>query len=73
MGITDKALAIIKTDSNLRAKLMLVEGRSEYTIKRWIEHPDQYDDLTKPKYVFVIQKHTGLKEKQIVEKQKAHA
>lgn len=57
--LTATALEKIKTDSNLRAKLMLVEGKSEYTIKRWIEDSEN-DELTKPKYTAVIAAHTGL-------------
>lgn len=64
--LTDKALNEIRTDSNLRAKLMLVEGKSEYTIKRWIDPEEQNDSLTKPKYTSVIAAHTGLTEDQIL-------
>lgn len=57
--LTKEALQKITTDSNLRAKLMLVEGKSEYTIKRWIQDPEN-DDLTKPKYTAVISEHTKM-------------
>ena len=72
MALTEKALDRIKTDSNLRAKLMLVEGKSEYTIKRWIENPEQYDDLTKPKYTAEIKAHTGWSDEEIMEKETTH-
>jgi len=65
MALTKQALGAIRADSNLRAKLMLVEGKSEYTIKRWIEGDD--DNLTKPKYTSVIAMHTGMKLNQILE------
>lgn len=57
--LTEKALNEIRTDSNLRAKLMLVEGKSEYTIKRWIEE-ESNDTLTKPSYTAVIADHTKM-------------
>lgn len=60
------ALKKIKSDSNLRAKLMLVDSKSEYTIKRWIENPED-DNLTMPKYTSVISNHTGMKLNDIVE------
>lgn len=70
MGISEKALKAIKSDSDLRAKMMLVpgkngRGKSEYTIKRWIE--ENAEQLTMPKYVQVISEHTGLTEDQILE------
>ncbi len=77
MGIQKIALDKIKSDSDLRAKMMLVpfkasgKGASEYTIKRWIEAND--DNLTKPKYTAVIMEHTGLTIDQILETEKAEA
>ena len=65
MGLTNEAIIAIKTDSDLRAKLMLVEGKSEYTIKRWIT--ENNSDLTKPIYTSVIAAHTGLTEEQILQ------
>lgn len=65
--LSQKALLKIKNDSNLRAKIMLVEGKSEYTIKRWIENPEKYDFLTMPKYTSVISEHTGLSLEEIIE------
>lgn len=69
MGLTKNALHKIGTDSNLRAKLMLVEGKSEYTIKRWLD--DNNDNLTKPKYISVIKDHTGMQEVEILETEPA--
>jgi len=71
MSLSTQALEIIKHDSNLRAKLMLVEGKSEYTIKRWIESND--DELTKPKYTSIISDHTGLELAEILDQQTATA
>lgn len=71
MPLSEQALQAIKTDSDLRAKLMLVpckkngKGASEYTIKRWLD--DNSDNLTKPKYTVVIAQHTGLALKEILE------
>lgn len=71
MALSEKALEAIKSDSDLRAKLMLVpdrlngKGRSEYTIKRWIMDND--DQLTKAKYLAVIKEHTGFTEEEILE------
>lgn len=65
MPLTQRALDSIKRDSDLRAKLMLVDGKSEYTIKRWIT--DNEDYLTMPKYSSVIADHTGMKESEILE------
>ena len=70
MPLSEQALQAIKTDSDLRAKLMLVpckkngKGASEYTIKRWLD--DNSDNLTKPKYTVVITQHTGLALEQIL-------
>lgn len=64
MPITTEALEAIKRNSDLRAKLMLVEGKSEYTIKRWII--ENNDNLTMAKYVGVISEHTGLTNDEIV-------
>lgn len=64
MPITTEALEAIKRNSDLRAKLMLVEGKSEYTIKRWII--ENNDNLTMAKYVDVISEHTGLANDEIV-------
>lgn len=64
MPITTEALEAIKRNSDLRAKLMLVEGKSEYTIKRWII--ENNDNLTMAKYVGVISEHTGLSNDEIV-------
>ena len=69
MSLTPEALNAIKHDSDLRAKLMLVNGKSEYTIKRWIIDND--DELTKPKYTNVISEHTNLTLDQILETQNA--
>ena len=71
MALTEKALLEIKHDSNLRAKIMLVEGKSEYTIKRWVTNNN--DELTKPKYTDIISSHTGLKLNDIVQLQTAQA
>lgn len=68
MAISEKAISQLRNDSNLRAKLMLVEGKSEYTIKRWLE--DKSDYLTMPKYSSVIIEHTGLSYKEVVEAEK---
>lgn len=67
MALTPKAIKAIKHDSNLRAKIMLVDGKSEYTIKRWIT--DSNDELTKPKYTDIISLHTGLKLEDIIQTQ----
>jgi len=64
MPISKTAIEAIKRDSDLRAKLMLVDSKSEYTIKRWIEEND--DKLTMPKYTGVIAAHTGLTEEEIL-------
>lgn len=70
MGLTPQALEIIKRDSDLRAKLMLVpsrkngKGKSEFTIKRWMD--ENSDILTMPKYVSVIEEHTGLSQEEII-------
>lgn len=65
MSISKKAIAAIRRSSNLRAKLMLVDGKSEYTIKRWIE--DGNDKLTMPKYTAVIAAHTKMKLEDIIQ------
>lgn len=67
MPLTDKVLETIRRDSDLRAKLMLVDSKSEYTIKRWIENNEDY--LTMPKYTSVIKAHTGLTEGEIFEQE----
>lgn len=70
MGLTPQALEEIKRDSDLRAKLMLVpdrkngKGKSEFTIKRWVDLNS--DILTMPKYVEVIEAHTGLTQDEII-------
>ncbi|MBP7398202.1 MAG: hypothetical protein KA954_01355 [Chitinophagales bacterium] len=64
MPLTNKALEAIRTDSDLRAKLMLVDSKSEYTIKRWLE--ENSDNFTMPKYVIVISSHTGLSDSEIL-------
>lgn len=71
MALTELALTKIRHDSDLRAKIMLVDSKSEYTVKRWIEGND--DELTKPKYTTVIAEHTGLELDQILEPQTATA
>lgn len=68
MALSIKALEEIRTDSNLRAKLMLVDGKSEYTVKRWIEDTEN-DELTKPKYTNVIAAHTGMTLQEILTEQ----
>lgn len=68
MALTKKALESIRTDSDLRAKLMLVDSKSEYTIKRWILEND--DTLTMPKYTNVITQHTGMETSEILELEK---
>ena len=68
MALSEKALKSIRTDSNLRAKLMLVNSKSEYTIKRWIT--GNSDNLTMPKYINVIAQHTGMNESEILEHRK---
>ena len=65
MPISNKALEAIRTDSGLRAKLMLVDGKSEYTIKRWLQ--ENNDNLTMPKYTIVIADHTGMDESEILD------
>jgi ribosomal protein L33 len=65
MSLTKKALKAIRNDSDLRAKLMLGSGKSEYTIKRWMK--DNSDNLTMSKYTKIISQHTGLKESDILE------
>jgi len=70
MTLTERAIEAIKTDSNLRAKLMLVPpGKSEFTINRWVEVNDE--KLTMPKYTSVIKEHTGLTEEEILETENA--
>ena len=71
MSLTPIAIEKIKHDSDLRAKIMLVESKSEYTVKRWITEND--DELTKPKYTNVIKEHTGLELDQIIETQNVNA
>ena len=68
MALSEMALKAIRTDSNLRAKLMLVNSKSEYTIKRWITANS--DSLTMPKYISVIAQHTGMNESEILEHRK---
>ncbi|HUZ58815.1 MAG TPA: hypothetical protein VMU83_08535 [Hanamia sp.] len=65
MSLTKIALKAIRNDSDLRAKLMLGSGKSEYTIKRWMK--DNSDNLTMSKYTKIISQHTGLKESDILE------
>lgn len=65
MPLTKKAINAIRNDSDLRAKLMLGSGKSEYTIKRWIK--DNSDNLTMAKYTNIIAQHTGMKESDILE------
>lgn len=65
MSLSQIALEAIQHDSDLRAKLMLVDSKSEYTIKRWITEND--DELTKPKYTNVISDHTGMALNEILE------
>ena len=71
MSLSQKPLEKIRHDSDLRAKLMLVESKSEYTIKRWIIDND--DELTKPKYTGVISDHTGMELGEILETSKQTA
>jgi hypothetical protein len=71
MAITKTALDAIRNDSDLRAKLMLVDSKSEYTIKRWIEDNDS--KLTMPMYTSVIAEHTKMKLTEILENIKALA
>ena len=66
MSLTKEAIQLITNDSNLRAKIMLVDGKSEYTLKRWLKSND--DELTKPKYTDVISAHTGIPLKQLLDK-----
>ena len=68
MALTKEALDAIRNNSDLRAKLMLVDSKSEYTIKRWIEDNDS--KLTMPMYTNVIAEHTGLVLEQILETEK---
>ncbi len=65
MPLSTKAIEAIKRDSDLRAKLMLAGGRSEYTIKRYLIKND--DELTKPKYTAVIIDETGFTLEEILE------
>lgn len=71
MPITNKALGAITSDSNLRAKMMLVDGKSEWTIRKWSLEND--DNLTMPKYTRVIEEHTGLKLSEILELEKVNS
>jgi hypothetical protein len=71
MAINKTALDEIRNDSDLRAKLMLVDSKSEYTIKRWIEDNDS--KLTMPMYTSVIAEHTKMKLTEILENIKALA
>jgi hypothetical protein len=64
MELTNKALDKISTDSNLRAKLMLVDGKSESTIARWVNVKSI--QFTLPIYTSVIAEHTGLDIKDIL-------
>jgi hypothetical protein len=68
MALSEMALKAIRTDSNLRAKLMLVNSKSEYTIKRWIKNNSDY--FTMPKYIKVIAQHTGMNQSEILEHSK---
>ena len=71
MKISKEALQAIRNDSDLRAKLMLANSKSEYTIKRWIEENDA--KLTMPIYTAVIMDHTKLRLNEILVNQKATA
>lgn len=71
MELSKIAIQSIKRDSDLRAKLMLVDGKSEYTIKRWIEENDA--KLTMPIYTAVIMAHANLKLNEILAPVKATA
>lgn len=70
MNISKKALQLIKGDSDLRAKLMLVDGKSESTIARWLRIKS--NQLTMPSYTKVISDHTGLSVSEILVAQKQH-
>ncbi len=65
--LTTKTVELIKTDSNLRARLMLVDSKSEYTIKRWIEANSPTNPLCLPVYTAVISEHTGFHLNDILE------
>lgn len=68
MPISKRALKAIRFDSDLRAKLMLVDSKSEWTIRKW--SMDNDDNLTMPKYTRVIEDHTGLELSEILELEK---
>lgn len=65
MPVSNKAIDAIRSDSDLRARLMLVDSKSEWTIRKWAIDND--DNLTMPKYTSVIEKYTGLKLSEILE------
>lgn len=69
--ISKTALEAIKRSSDLRAKLMLGNSKSEYTIKRWIKNNDA--KLTMPLYTRIIMDHTKMSLKQILAPVKATA
>ena len=71
MKLSETALDAIRNDSDLRAKLMLADSKSEYTIKRWIEDNDA--KLTMPIYTSVIMGHTKMRLNEILESVKATA
>lgn len=73
MKISKKALDLISRNSDIRARLMLVEhkpkengaqGVSEFTINKWIKEGD--DTLTQPKYTSIISQYTGLTLSEII-------
>lgn len=65
MSISKKAISLITNDLKLRAKLLLVMGKGEPTLIRWLK--TKSDVLTMPKYTQVISEHTGLSIDEIIE------
>lgn len=58
MNINEGVFTVMLSDARLRAKLMLVEGRTDLTIQRWARRKS--NEITKPIYSSVICEHLGI-------------
>jgi hypothetical protein len=69
MKLTNKAIqAILDHSPGIKSKLALALGCSEGSINRYIREND--DNLTKAAALEVIRKETGLKDEEILQKEK---
>jgi hypothetical protein len=69
MRITERAIYACKGNNRLMGELMILFNRTQNTIEAWM-NPDVRDiRLTTPSCVKLIEKHTGLKEADILEEE----